>query len=131
MIKLTHTRLLVSDFRASFLFYRDVMGFKSVFGDENEVYGEFETGEVMLALFRRDIMAAALGTTDRPTEAVSQDKVALIFAVDNVDAVCETLKARGVVFITEPEDRAEWGIRTAHFRDPDGNLLEIHSSLSA
>jgi catechol 2,3-dioxygenase-like lactoylglutathione lyase family enzyme len=26
-------------------------------------------------------------------------------------------------------DRPEWGIRTAHFRDPDGNLIEINQPL--
>jgi catechol 2,3-dioxygenase-like lactoylglutathione lyase family enzyme len=41
------------------------------------------------------------------------------------------LKAKGITFITEPQDRAHWGIRTAHFRDPDGNLLEIYNPLAS
>jgi len=32
-------------------------------------------------------------------------------------------------FETEPTDRSVWGIRTAHFRDPDGNLIEINHAL--
>jgi catechol 2,3-dioxygenase-like lactoylglutathione lyase family enzyme len=32
--------------------------------------------------------------------------------------------------MTAPQDRAEWDIRTAHFRDPDGNLPEIYSPLA-
>jgi catechol 2,3-dioxygenase-like lactoylglutathione lyase family enzyme len=48
-----------------------------------------------------------------------------------VDEAYRQLQARGVAFVTIPQSREEWGIRTAHFRDPDGNLLEIYSSLRA
>jgi lactoylglutathione lyase len=74
-------------------------------------------------------MAAAVGTADKPTSVECQDKVALIMAVEDMDAVYRQLRERGVIFITEPLDRQNWGIRTAHFRDPDGNLIEINSSL--
>jgi lactoylglutathione lyase len=56
--------------------------------------------------------------------------VALIMAVEDVDVIYQQLQARGVAFITEPIDHTNWGLRTAHFRDPDGNLIEINSSLS-
>jgi lactoylglutathione lyase len=39
------------------------------------------------------------------------------------------LQIKGVSFLTEPKNRPDWGIRTAHFRDPAGNLLEIYSPL--
>jgi len=50
-------------------------------------------------------------------------------SLSNVDEVTKELKAKGVVFETGPIDRSEWGIRTAHFRDPDGNLIEINQPL--
>jgi catechol 2,3-dioxygenase-like lactoylglutathione lyase family enzyme len=131
MLHHAYNRLLVLDFRASFRFYRDVLGFTPAFGDENDVYADFETGGATLALFQRDLMAAAVGTEAKPSEADSQDKVAFIFSVENVDSAYAQLQANGVTFVTEPQDRADWGIRTAHFRDPDGNLLEIYSPLAA
>src|SRR6476659_7630591 len=49
------TRLLVSDFKASFRFYRDVLGFTPTFGDENDVYADFDTGGgTGIALFQRE-----------------------------------------------------------------------------
>ena len=44
--------------------------------------------------------------------------------VDDVDAMCEELKKRGVDLLNGPLDRP-WGIRTASFRDPGGHIWEI------
>ena len=44
--------------------------------------------------------------------------------VDDVDAMCAELTARGVVLLNGPMDRP-WGIRTASFRDPGGHIWEI------
>ena len=131
MLRYAYNRLLVADFRATFLFYRDVLGFTPTFGDENDVYADFETGSTSLALFRRDLMAEAVGASDRRASAPCQDKAAYIFSVENVDIAFAELQARGVTFLAEPQDRTAWGIRAAHFRDPDGNLLEIYSPLAA
>jgi catechol 2,3-dioxygenase-like lactoylglutathione lyase family enzyme len=131
MPRLTYARLLVADFPTAFRFYRDALGLTSTFGNENDVYADFDTGSATLALFRRDFMAGAVGTTGKPVEADCQDKIALIFEVEDVDATYEQLQAKGVSFVTVPQDRVEWGIRTAHFRDPDGNLLEIYTPLSS
>ncbi len=44
--------------------------------------------------------------------------------VDDVDAMCESLGARGVTLLNGPMDRP-WGPRTASFRDPGGHIWEI------
>jgi len=44
--------------------------------------------------------------------------------VDDVDAMCEELRRRGVELLNGPIDRP-WGIRTASFRDPGGHIWEI------
>ncbi|MFQ5891377.1 MAG: VOC family protein [Candidatus Methanofastidiosia archaeon] len=129
--KFTHIRLLVSDLKACFLFYRDVLGFDVLWGDEKSNYASFKTGHTALALFKQQLMAEAAGSADKPSYANCQDRIALIFAVDDVDEVYQQLKDRGVTFITEPLDHPDWGIRTAHFRDPDGNLIEIYSDLNS
>jgi lactoylglutathione lyase len=76
-------------------------------------------------------MAEVVGSTNRAARADSQDPVALILAVDDVDAAYQELTAKGIAFGTQPMDRPLWGIRTAHFRDPDGNLIEINNPLHA
>jgi lactoylglutathione lyase len=128
-MRLTHTRLLVSDFDACLHFYRDTLGLPCTLLVEGGIYAEFETGGALLALYRRDLMANVLGTGDRPAHATSQDNVALTFDVDNVDALYHQLSERGVKFITEPVDNEAWVLRVAHFRDPEGNLIEINHSL--
>jgi catechol 2,3-dioxygenase-like lactoylglutathione lyase family enzyme len=130
-LRFSHTRLLVRDYAACFRFYRDVLGFEPGFGDETSGYADFQTGEVTLALFDRGEMAAAVGAEHLPTFVESQDAVALIFTVDDVDQAYGALRAKGITFVTEPHDRADWGIRVAHFRDPDGTLLEMYASLAA
>jgi uncharacterized glyoxalase superfamily protein PhnB len=48
----------------------------------------------------------------------------LTIDVDDVDAMCDELKRRGVELLNGPMDRP-WGIRTATFRDPGGHIWEI------
>jgi catechol 2,3-dioxygenase-like lactoylglutathione lyase family enzyme len=128
-LKYTHTRLLVNKFKECFFFYRDVLGFEPRAGDERGPYAEFKTGVVMVSLFVRQFMAHATGTEAKSPSAEGQDRAVLTFQVHDVDEAFEELRQKGVKFVTEPVDRRDWLIRTAHFRDPDGNLLEINSPL--
>jgi len=48
----------------------------------------------------------------------------LTITVDDVDAMCAELAARGVELLNGPMDRP-WGVRTAAFRDPGGHVWEI------
>lgn len=126
-----HIRLLVADFPACFRFYRDVLGFAAGYGAEDEVYADFLVGDQTLALFRRGLMAKAVGTSGKAVMADAQDRAALVLATDDVDRAVAALRARGVTLTAGPQDQPDWGIRAAHFRDPDGNLIEINSPLPA
>jgi len=127
---LTRTRLLVRDFKACFKFYQEILGLTHVGGNENGPYAEFTTGNHLLALFDRQRMSEVLGTTDKPVQIDSQDRMALIFEVQDVDTTYNNLKKKGLIFVTKPTDRPAWGLRTAHLRDPDGNLIELYSDRS-
>ncbi|MBD2533641.1 VOC family protein [Nostoc flagelliforme FACHB-838] len=128
-LQLTHLRLLVSNYKDSFLFYRDLLKFDVDWGDEDSGYAELNTGYLKLGLFKKDLMAEVVPRIEQPSYIVNRDKIALIFAVDNVDEVYEQVKNQNAIVVTEPQDRPDWGIRTAHFRDPDGNLIEIYNNL--
>ena len=130
-MKYISTRLLVNDFPVCFRFYHDVMGFNPTFGKEEDVYAYFDTGATGIELFVRKYMADVVGRSDAPAGDGSQDRGMMSFQVDSVDESYKELQGKGVTFVTEPTDRADWGVRAAHFRDPDGNLLEIYQSLNA
>jgi len=81
-----------------------------------------EVPEAALALIAR----AAEGSMRDAQSAFDQ---VIAFAgntigVDDVDAMCAELAARGVTLLNGPMDRP-WGIRTASFRDPAGHIWEI------
>jgi predicted enzyme related to lactoylglutathione lyase len=74
-------------------------------------------------------MARALGTSTLPSDATSQDRVALVFNAEDIDAIARKLKKLGAHLLTEPKDYPDWGIRAFHVRDPDGNLIEIEKEM--
>ncbi|MEO7002705.1 MAG: VOC family protein [Ktedonobacterales bacterium] len=128
-------RLLVDDFDGCFRFYRDTLGFRATWGAEGEAYAAFAAGEGLeLALFRRALMAEAVGATDdTPGQSGARsDHIALIIGMDPAERLADAvgrLKASDVTFITELTSRPAWGIRVAHLRDPDGNLIELMEPL--
>jgi catechol 2,3-dioxygenase-like lactoylglutathione lyase family enzyme len=118
-VRLTHVRLLVDDLDACLRFYRDTMGFEVLaqYGD----YVEFRAGDAILALFPRTTMAEAVGFDP----IAAGDRTALVFHVGDVDMALADLRERGAPLAAEAQDRPEWGLRIAHVRDPDGNLVEL------
>ena len=124
-----YVRLLVDNYRGSFRFYRDIMGMKLLHGDVDSQYAEFEAPGVRLALFQRSRMAEALGIPE--VQGEGRGHVALVFAVDDVDAAHRELESKGVRFALAPRTHEDWDVRTAHFHDPDGNVIEINQRIGA
>ncbi|HEV2638805.1 MAG TPA: VOC family protein [Actinocrinis sp.] len=130
-----HPRLLVARFAECFRFYDAVLpkllGAELVQGSESGPYAHWDLdGQGLLMLFSRTAMAAALGTTHLPAAtAPTQDTTMLVCRVTDVDAGLALCLAHGAEQAAGAADRPEWGpgMRTAHLRDPDGNLLELQS----
>lgn len=53
---------------------------------------------------------------------------ALIFTVDDVDAVFEHVRAAGAPVLQEPADQF-YGVRDCAFRDPAGNMVRFNTPL--
>ena len=123
-------RLLANDFRKTWHFYRDRLGLVPVKGHGEPPYGEFAwNGRAFLAVFERQRMASAVGLSPRRSRGARLGDVAVIFEVPNVDRFAAKLVRQGVRLHRGPTDRPEWGLRTIHFLDPDGHLVEVYSRL--
>ncbi|MDQ4028484.1 MAG: VOC family protein, partial [Actinomycetota bacterium] len=127
-MRLTHVRLLVDDFDACLGFYRDTLRLPLALEAGDGVYAEFDAGDATLALYRRDLMSHVVGAVDNVTPSDSDD-VVITFAVDGADETVQELRDRGVEFVTGAHDQDAWMIRVAHFRDPDGHLIEIYAPI--
>ena len=102
-------------------FYSEVFGLPVVFEDENSAV--FKFGETLVNLLDA---AEAPGLVEPAAVASSTAgaRFQLTLGVQDVDAMCDELKRRGVELLNGPMDRP-WGIRTASFRDPGGHIWEI------
>jgi catechol 2,3-dioxygenase-like lactoylglutathione lyase family enzyme len=120
--------LFVQDLDQSRTFYRDTLGHTILFEDDASAALDF--GGVMLMLLTtagaQDLLSETAVATAPNTAARSQ----LVSFVEDVDAIYTELSAKGVEFIREPIDR-EWGMRTAHFKDSEGNIWELAQQLGS
>ena len=125
----SYTRLLVTDLKACFAFYRDIMGFKVIVDASQEGYAEFAAGDLKLAISQRQEMAEMIGSDRLPLYAECQDRAVLVFVVADVESVCHELKHKGIKFTREPMSNPSYDLKTAYLRDPDGNLIGIYQHM--
>jgi catechol 2,3-dioxygenase-like lactoylglutathione lyase family enzyme len=113
--------LFVEDLPAAKSFYRDTFGLPVHFEDDSSAV--FRFNDTLVNLLQSDeapslVSPAPVATPDTGV------RFQFTLAVDDVDAMAEELKGRGVELLNGPMDRP-WGIRTASFRDPGGHIWEI------
>jgi len=109
------------DLEAAKLFYTQVFGLDLVFEDLNSAV--FKIGETLINLLK---ISQADELVEPAKVARREDGARLVFTiqVEDVDALCAQLTARGVTLLNGPMDRP-WGVRTASFMDPGGHIWEI------
>ncbi len=113
--------MFVEDLAAAKQFYLDVFELPVMFEDDNSVV--FNFGNTIINL----LDAKEAPSLIEPGAVAGRDAGArhqFTIEVDDVDAMCVRLAARGVELLNGPMDRP-WGIRTASFRDPGGHIWEI------
>jgi len=101
--KLYHITFPVSDIKKTVAFYENILGLKK--RGEWPNYAEFDVGGVHFGFEQKG-------------------KLEIFLLVDNVDEAYESLKKKGVNFVTEPREM-HWGARAATFVDPDGNKFTL------
>ncbi|GED68959.1 hypothetical protein BRE01_26610 [Brevibacillus reuszeri] len=118
--------LFVEDFQKVKMFYQEVFGFQAVYEDEVSAVFPFGNMSVNLLDISESHELMKPGTV---AASESGSRFLLTIRVDNVDAVCDELKSRGVALLNGPIDRP-WGVRTASFTDPAGHAWEIAEQLA-
>ena len=119
--KITAITLFVEDLPATKQFYQDVFGLPVTY--EDDASAVFNFGNTLINL----LTAAEAPGLIEPAAVASPEagsRYQFTIDVDDVDAMCTDLAKRGVELLNGPMDRP-WGIRTASFRDPAGNIWEI------
>lgn len=117
--------LFVQDLAGSTAFYRDTFKLQYRGSDADSSNFLLQEG-LYLILLSPSGAADLLNTEADELKITGAARGLLAAAVADVDAAYEELKAKGVAFVRPPTDQ-RWGLRTAHFVDPEGNLWEINS----
>jgi catechol 2,3-dioxygenase-like lactoylglutathione lyase family enzyme len=113
--------LFVEDLEATKRFYREVFGLPVAFEDDDSAV--FDFGNTIVNLLK----TTAAGELIEPAAVATREagsRLVFTIEVDDVDAMCAELAARGVELLNGPIDRP-WGVRTASFSDPGGHIWEI------
>jgi lactoylglutathione lyase len=122
--------LFVADLARARDFYQNVMGLEFAFSSGEGVDAYFKIGADGLMLIAHEIADDLISAADVDHAAARGARFVMATDVGDVDAAYQELRAKGVEFLRAPEDRP-WGLRCAHFKDPDGNVWEIHAPVSA
>ena len=122
-VHLINARLLTDDVAGLAGFYASAMGVGVV---ANDYYVELPSGAATLALCRRRFTEA--DGCGGPLPATGADRVILDFEVGDVDASYRRLARLPLTWVMPPTTQP-WGARSAMFRDPDGNLVNLFTRL--
>ena len=117
--------LFVEDVPAAKAFYEDVFGVETVFEDDTSACVRFDGLFVNLVS-----VTSAEELVDAVASRLAGSRFQLSIWVDDIDAVCSALEARGVTLLSGPVDR-EWGMRTATFADPAGHSWEVAQQIQS
>jgi catechol 2,3-dioxygenase-like lactoylglutathione lyase family enzyme len=116
--------IAVKDLQTGRKFYGDALGLREVAEPEIPEVIMYESGKSRILVYR-----SQYARTNKAT--------AVTWAVDDVNAIVQALKAKGVVFehydlpqlsVQGDVHVAENGFRVAWFKDPAGNILSIVSA---
>jgi catechol 2,3-dioxygenase-like lactoylglutathione lyase family enzyme len=121
------TSIFVDDQDQAEQFYTEILGFQV---KTSAPYGPGERWLSVVAPEEPDGVELVLHLADEPAQAFQQasrqaGRPVLSLRTDDCAAEAERLKAKGVVFVTEPWRRDYGGI-DAVFTDTCGNLLNLH-----
>ncbi len=116
-MELYAVRIFVRQWPEACEFYRDALGLKERFKNDDMGWAEYDLGGPCIGLAR-------VPPDDAEGDALVGRFVAISLQVEDINSTYEDLKAKGVQFDNPPEQQP-WGGSLADFRDPDGNILTL------
>ena len=111
--------LEVADVVKSAAFYTDMLGLSA---------GPFWGDPPCFCIVGRDTVTIALDQSRDAGRAPQNQYWAAYVYVDDVDALAEELRAKGVEILRGPEDQ-EYGCREIDVKDPDGHIIGFGQDL--
>ena len=119
-------RIITADIKRLVRFYEQISGVAVTMYTED--FGELKTAACTLAIGSTRTLQLFGGNVARPAE---NHTVILEFRVEDVDAEYhKLLRVIGDAVVQEPTTMP-WGNRSLLFRDPDGNLINFFTPVSA
>ena len=118
-------RIITADVPRLVGFYEEVTGTGAVWA--NELFAEIPTPAATLAI-GSDRTVPVFG--EGSAEPAANRSVIVEFLVEDVDAVFARLRGRLTDVVPEPRDMP-WGNRSLLVRDPDGNLVNLFTPVTA
>lgn len=125
--RLNVINLFADDLERTKTFYREVLGMTLVFEDPN--HNVFKLENLIVNLVDRPAAESLVAPAFVAPADAGAWAVLSVF-VDDLAVACAELVERGVELVNGPVDRP-WGVRTASFFDPGGNLWEVAQDLDA
>ncbi|MBY0597550.1 VOC family protein [Bacillus bingmayongensis] len=124
-LKMKYVILYVERYEECLRFYKDLL--RLPIKGEHDTYIEFDTGATILAMNSREDVRELTGLAI-PKGASESSNFEIGFVVEDVSETISRLKEQGVKVLVEPITKP-WGQTIAYVSDPDGNYIEICSSL--
>jgi predicted enzyme related to lactoylglutathione lyase len=124
-MKLVSARIITADVARLVAFYEEVTGTAAVWGAP--VFAEIPSPGGTLAI--GGVPTVALFGAGSAEPAANRS-VIVEYLVDDVDAEFARLRDRLPELVTPPTDMP-WGNRALLFRDPDGNLVNLFTPVTA
>ncbi|HET7445270.1 MAG TPA: VOC family protein [Solirubrobacterales bacterium] len=107
--------LPTQDFERAVEFYGTTLGLEESIRYGSKPGVEFETGSLTIAVMESEAFGMTFAPHSHP----------IALHVEDVEAARSELESRGVAFFAETLDSGV--CHMAHFADPDGNVLMLHS----
>lgn len=117
-----HIAITVRDMEENIRFYRDILGMPLTdhFHDEHDrawiAFLEAEGCQI-------ELLAPDKWEAEEATPKQERGLTHLAFLVEDIEAACQDLKAKGVSFIQDPLE--SHGMKWAYFQGPEGAVLEF------
>ena len=124
-MNLVSMRIITDDMRRLVGFYEGMTGLSATWYTDD--FAELVTRSCTLAIGSRRTMDMFGAGAARPAD---NHTVIIEFRVDDVDEEFQRLKQAVGEFVQEPITQP-WGNRSILFRDPDGNLINLFTPVSA